>query len=78
VAHELRNAYRILVGMLEDRRLLLRRGHTWNDNIKINLKSIANGAKWINLVKNNTQWNSFLNMAIKLWVSSRERNFLTS
>jgi hypothetical protein len=45
----------------------------------MNLKLIASGGKKIiHLVKNNVQWSSPLNVAIKLDVSSRKRNFLNS
>jgi hypothetical protein len=35
---DIRNAYRILLGMLEAKRLLGRLKHTWDDNIKMDLK----------------------------------------
>jgi hypothetical protein len=37
---ELTNAYKILVGKLEDKRRLGRPRHTWEDNIKMDLKEM--------------------------------------
>jgi hypothetical protein len=38
---EMRNAYKILVGMPERKRPLGRFSHRWEDNIKIDLKEIG-------------------------------------
>jgi hypothetical protein len=49
--HLHRNAYRILVGKLEGKRLLGILGHIWQDNIKMNVREIDWGdIDWINLV----------------------------
>jgi hypothetical protein len=45
---EKNNAYRILVGKLEGKRLLGRPRRRWVDNIKMDLR--YNGMKWIGLI----------------------------
>jgi hypothetical protein len=45
-----RNAYRTLVGKPEGKRLLGRRKHAWEDNIKLYLKEIGwGGIDWISV-----------------------------
>jgi hypothetical protein len=45
-----RNAYRVLVGKPEGKRLLGRFGSRWDDNIKVNLREIGwCGTDWIGL-----------------------------
>jgi hypothetical protein len=45
-----RNAYRILVGMPEEKRPLGRPRHRWVDNIKMDLREIGwDGGDWIDL-----------------------------
>jgi hypothetical protein len=45
---EKRNAYRILVGMPEGKRLLGRPRHRWVDNIKMDLREMGwTGMNWI-------------------------------
>jgi hypothetical protein len=54
---ETRNAYRILVGKPEGKRLLGRPRRRWVDNIKMDLREIGrNGMDWIDLAKNRDQW----------------------
>jgi hypothetical protein len=43
------NAYRILVGELEEKRPLGRPGRRWVDNIRMNLKK-ENGVLWTGLI----------------------------
>jgi hypothetical protein len=54
---EMRNAYKILVGKPEGKRPLRRPRHTWEDNIKINLKEIGcKGVDWFQLPQDRVQW----------------------
>jgi hypothetical protein len=47
------NAYRILVGMSEGKRLLGRPRRRWMDNIKMDLREIGwDGMDWIDLAQN--------------------------
>jgi hypothetical protein len=49
---EKRNAYRILVGKPEGRRLLRRPRRRWLDNIKIDLREIGwDGVDWVDLAQ---------------------------
>jgi hypothetical protein len=62
---EKRNAYRILVGKLEEKRRLGRPRHRWVDNIKIDLKEIGwDGMDWIHLTKHRDQWNTVMNLQV--------------
>jgi hypothetical protein len=66
---EKRNAYRILVGKPEDKRLLGRPRSRWVDNIKINLREIEwDGMDWIDLAQDRVQWRTLVNMVMNLRV----------
>jgi hypothetical protein len=66
---EEKNAYRILVGNPEGKRLLGRSRHRWMDNIKIDVREIGWGdMDWIDLAQNRDQWRAFVNTVMKLWV----------
>jgi hypothetical protein len=57
-----RNAYMILVGMSEGKRLLGRPRRRWVDNIKIDLREIGwDGMDWIDLAQNRDQWRALVN-----------------
>jgi hypothetical protein len=47
---EKRNAYRILVGTLREKRPLGRSRRRWVDNIKIDLREIGGGVVWTGLI----------------------------
>jgi hypothetical protein len=54
---EKRNAYRILVGKPEGKRLLGRPRRSWMDDIKMDLRRIIWGdIDWINLVQDKDQF----------------------
>jgi hypothetical protein len=54
---EKRNAYRILVGQPEGKRLLGRPRRRWVDNIKIDLREIGwDYVDWIDLAQDRDQW----------------------
>jgi hypothetical protein len=66
---EKRNAYRILVGKAEGRRLVRRPKHRWVDSIKIDLREIGwGGMDWINLSQGKDQWRALVDTVIKLRV----------
>jgi hypothetical protein len=57
-----RDAYRILVGKLEGKRLLRRPRHGWIDNIKMVLRETrCSGMDWIALARDRDQWWSLVN-----------------
>jgi hypothetical protein len=63
------NAYRILVGKSEGKRLLERPRTRWVDNIKINLREIGwGGMDWIDLAKDRDQWWALVNTVMNLRV----------
>jgi hypothetical protein len=52
-----RNAYNILVGKPEGKRLLRRLRHRWEDNIKMYLREIGwEDADWMHLIQDREQW----------------------
>jgi hypothetical protein len=66
---EKRNAYRILVGKPEGKRLLGRPRSTWMDNIKMDLGEIeCCGMDWIYLAEVRDQWRALVNTVMNLWV----------
>jgi hypothetical protein len=66
---EKRNAYRILVGKPEGKRLVGRPRCRWEDNIKKDLREIGwGGMDWIDLSQDRDQWRALVNMVMNLWV----------
>jgi hypothetical protein len=64
-----RDAYRILVGKLEGKRLLIRPRHGWVDNIKMDLRETGcGGMDWIALAQDRDQWRSVVNTVTNLGV----------
>jgi hypothetical protein len=52
-----KNAYRILVGNPEGKRLLGRPRSRWEDNIRMDLRDIGwGGIDWIDVAQDRTQW----------------------
>jgi hypothetical protein len=66
---ERRNAYRILVGKLEERRPLGRPRCRWVENIKMDLRETGwDGIDWITLAQDRDQWRALVNTVMNLWV----------
>jgi hypothetical protein len=66
---EKRNAYRILVGKSEGKRLLGRPRRRWVDNIKMDLGEIGwDGMDWIDLAQDRDQWRALVNTEMILRV----------
>jgi hypothetical protein len=66
---EKRNVYRILVGKPEGKRPLGSPRHSWNDNIKMDLKEIEwSGVDWIDLAQDRDQWRALVNTVMSLQV----------
>jgi hypothetical protein len=65
-----RNAYRILLGKLEEKRPLGRPRCRWVDNIKIDLREIVrNCVDWIDLAEDRDhQWRALVNTVMNLRV----------
>jgi hypothetical protein len=63
-----RGAYRVLVGMLEGKRPLGRPRRKWEDNIKMDLREMIDGANWIRLAQDRVQWRAFVNTVMNLQV----------
>jgi hypothetical protein len=62
---EKKNAYRVLVGKPEERRLLLRPRHRWVDNIKMDFREIEwDAMDWNGL----SQWTAHVNTVMILRV----------
>jgi hypothetical protein len=66
---EKRNAYRLLVGKPEGKRLLGRPSCKWVDNIRMDLGEVGWGdVDWIGLAQDRDKWRAFVNAVINLWV----------
>jgi ribosome biogenesis protein Nip4 len=67
---EVRGAYNILVGRLEERRSLGRPKRRWEDNIKMDLREIGFGdVDWIHLAQDTDRWWAVVNTVMNLRVS---------
>jgi hypothetical protein len=66
---EKRNAYRLLVGKPEGKRLLGRPRCRWVDNIRTNLAEVGWGdVDWIGLAQDRNSWRALVNSVLNLWV----------
>jgi hypothetical protein len=66
---EVRCAYNILVGRLEERSPLGRPRHRWEDNIKMDLREIGFGnVDWIYLAQDTDRWWALVNTVMNLRV----------
>jgi hypothetical protein len=66
---EKRNAYRLLVGKLDGRRLLGRPRHRWLDNIRVVLGEMGWGdVDWISLAQVRNRWRALVNSVMNLRV----------
>jgi hypothetical protein len=64
---EKRNAYRILVGKPERRKLLGRLRRRWVDNIKMYLREVGwDGMDWIHVAQDRNQWWALVNTVMNL------------
>jgi hypothetical protein len=69
ILEEKRNAYRLLVGKPEGKRLLGRPRRRWVDNIKINLTEIGwDGMDSIDLAQDRIQWKAPVNTVMNFRV----------
>jgi hypothetical protein len=67
---EKRDAYRVLVGMPEGKPPQGIPCHTWEDNIKMDIREITwSGVDWINLLHERVQYWVLVNKVVNLWVS---------
>ena len=65
-----RNAYRVLVGKPEGKRLLGRPRRRWEDNIKIDLREVGyDPREWIDLAEDRDQWQAYVRAVMNLRVS---------
>jgi hypothetical protein len=66
---EKRNAYRLLVGKPEGKRLLGRPRRRWVDNIMMDLGEVRWGdVDWIGLAKDRNRWRALVNWVLNLQV----------
>jgi hypothetical protein len=66
---EKRGAHRALVGKPEGRRPLERPRHSWEENIKMDLREVGwGGIDWINLAQNRDRWRAVVNAVMNLRV----------
>jgi hypothetical protein len=66
---EKRNAYRLLVGKPEGKRLLGRPRRRWVDNIRMDLGEVGwGGVDWNGLAKDRNRWRAVVNSVLNLRV----------
>jgi hypothetical protein len=66
---EKRNAYRLLVGKPEGKRLLGRPRRRWVDNIRMDLGDVGwNDVDWIGLAQDRNRWRALVNSVLNLRV----------
>jgi hypothetical protein len=66
---EKRNAYGLLVGKPEGKRLLGRPRRRWVDNIRIDLGEVGCGdVDWIGLAQDRSRWRALVNSVLNLRV----------
>jgi hypothetical protein len=76
---ESKDAYRVLMGKPEGRRLLEKLRHRWEDYSKMDLREIGwGGINWIDLAQVRGKWRAFVNAVKNLRVPQSAGNFLTS
>jgi len=64
-----RVVYRVLVGIPEGKRPLLRPRRRWEDNIKMDLQEVGCGdMDWIELAQDRDRWRTFENAVMNLRV----------
>jgi len=62
-------AYRVLVGKPEEKRLLGRPRRRWEDNIKMDLQEVGcGGIDWIELAQDRDRWRTLVNAVMNLQV----------
>jgi hypothetical protein len=61
-----RSVYRVLIGRPEGKRPLGRPRHRWDDNIKLDLREMIDGANWIRLAQVRVQWRAFVSTVMNL------------
>jgi hypothetical protein len=80
---EKRNAFRLLVGKPEGKRLLGRPRRRWVDNIRMDLREMGWGhVDWIGLAHDKTRWravvNSVLNLRVPCQSQSQSQSHITT
>jgi hypothetical protein len=64
-----RNAYRLLVGMLEGKRPLERPRRRWINNIRMDREEVGRGdVDWIGLAQDRDRWRALVNAVMNLRV----------
>jgi hypothetical protein len=75
---ERRNAFMMLMGKPERKRLLGRPRCMWEDNIKMFLGKIGwDGVDWIDLAQNRDKWSALVNAVINFQFSKTVGKFLS-
>jgi hypothetical protein len=78
VAWEVRNAYKILVGMPEGKGPFGRPRCRWEDNVKTDLGEIGfGGVDWLGRTQDRDRWRAVVNTVMNLWVPQKVENFWT-
>jgi hypothetical protein len=66
---EKRNAYRLLVGKPDGKRLLRKPRHRWSNNIRMDLGEVGwSDVDWIGLAQDRNRWKALVNLVLNLRV----------
>jgi hypothetical protein len=72
----MRNAYIVLVGKPEGKRLLGRPRRRWEDNIKIDTTKVGReGVYWIRLAQDRDQWRTFVDTVMNRCILIKGEKF---
>jgi len=61
-----RGVHRVLVGKPEGKSTLGRPRHTWEDNIKMDLREVGRGGDWMKLAQDRDRWRALVNTVMNL------------
>jgi hypothetical protein len=72
-------ACKMLVGLHEGKRPLGRPSRRWEENFEMDFKKLGwKGVNWIQLAQDRARWRAAVNMAIKLRVPYKAKNFMAN
>jgi len=63
-----RGVHRVLVWKPEGKRPLGRPRHTWEDNIKMDLREVGGGGDWMELPQDRDRWRALVNTVMNFRV----------
>jgi len=66
---EMRNAYKMLIRIPEEKTPLVRARHKWEDNIRVDLREVGwENVEWMHLAQGRDQWWNHVNTIMNLQI----------